>query len=106
GFTAFFAGPAAAIDPLRAAFRRSGNSYWYPWFTGVPADTAARFGEMPNDPPPPPGRVTGPDGRVIPPKQVKGRDGTAAGPKWLRLRVAEIAESDGTLRPATDDWPF
>ena len=106
GFTAFFAGPAAVVDPLRAAFARGGNSYWYPWFTGVPTDTAARFGPVPENPPPPPVPVIDPEGREVLSKVSKRKDGTFADPKWLRLRAAEVAESGGTLRPATDDWPF
>jgi SAM-dependent methyltransferase len=104
GFTAFFAGRGEVIDPLRAAF--AAGSYWYPWFTGVPGDTGARFGPAPELPPPPPASVLAPDGSVVDPKLIHHRDGKRAEPKWLRLRPVEVGESGGTLRPATDDWPF
>ncbi|HUR54314.1 MAG TPA: hypothetical protein VMZ71_09290, partial [Gemmataceae bacterium] len=99
GFTIFFAGGPVALDPLRAAFAASGNSYWYPWNVGVGKDSAARFGkEPPKDPPP----VLNNFVRVV-----KVGDKVVELPRsWVRLKTAQIEDSKGTLRPATDDWPF
>ena len=47
--TGFFAGRAEVVEPLRQKFEEKGPSgarmkFWYPWDTGVPADTKATFG--------------------------------------------------------------
>ncbi len=52
GFTMFFAGGRSTVDPLRAAFADPAVRYWYPWMTGVPKDTPARFSTT--EPPEPP----------------------------------------------------
>jgi SAM-dependent methyltransferase len=102
--TGFFAGRAEVVDPLRQAFERTGTDrdgrtapvkYWYPWLTGVPTDTKAEFGidpppEPPQKPPEPPQKPTE--------QPIK--------PAWLGLVPAHIEETNGTLRMATDDWPF
>ncbi|MDB5312993.1 MAG: Spermine synthase [Gemmataceae bacterium] len=94
-FTALFSGAPEVIDPLRAAFR-GGNRYWYPWRAGVPLGTPAKFGTTP--PPTPPDAPPGPP-----------HHWADVGPlpsKWLPLRETVVEDSHGTLRPATDDWPF
>jgi hypothetical protein len=88
--TVFFAGSSAVLDPLREEFRSPGVRYWYPWVTGVPLDTEARFGVSPSATPPP-----GPPGLV--------RDSTLRG--WYPIRIATVQEVPG-LKQATDDWPF
>lgn len=119
--TGFFAGSAEVLAPLKGAFEpREGKpvKYWYPWYTGVPKDTAARFGTEPPAAAPPAAQrsawrarfqldasgnetgvpVTDPaTGKVV-------REDVP--PMWLGLVPARIEESSGALRPATDDWPF
>jgi SAM-dependent methyltransferase len=104
GFTTFFAGGKAAIDPLRAAFAPVTRvwhfelpmRYWYPWMTGVPVGSEARFSPIPPHEPPPRLRT---DGEFV----------TSAGltlkPEWMGLYVA-VPEEPGGMRQATDDWPF
>ena len=99
GFTIFFAGAPLALDPLRAAFAAGNNSYWYPWNVGVPLNSDAKFGTAAPSAPPPIlnnfVRTTRVNGQVVP-----------LSPSWVRLKTVQIEESKGTLRPATDDWPF
>lgn len=87
--TVFVGGSAAVLDPLRAAFAGTGNSYWVvgdrPRGPDVPAYFTAT--EPPPLPPPPDPPPTG-------------------APPWLRLRVTTIDPAATGLRPATDDWPF
>jgi hypothetical protein len=93
GFTLFFAGSREVLAPLRAAFADPRVRYWYPWKTGVPRDTAARFSvEPPADPPPTVGGHLVLYGQPLP-------------AEWYGLRVAQVEEPNG-LRQATDDWPF
>ena len=99
GFTIFFAGAPAVLDPLKAAFAAGGGSYWYPWNVGVPTDSAAKFGkDAPKDPPP----VLNNFARTY----KVGDTEVALPPSWVRLKTARIEDSNGKLRPATDDWPF
>ncbi len=97
GFTVFFAGSAEAIDPLRASFAKSGNTYWYPWAKVVKPDTQARF-TGPDDPPPP----LEADSIGVP----TDIGGAPVQPKWARFRIATLDASPADLPPATDDWPF
>ncbi len=110
--TGFFAGGPEAMDPLRQSFERVDPArpasvrevfglrnttpvkYWYPWYTGVPQTTEARFGLAPPTNPPP---------RTKPPGEVRPEDPT---PEWLGLVTADIEKSEHSLRPADDNWPF
>jgi spermidine synthase len=96
GFTIFFAGRSDALQPLRSAFERTGNTYWYPWAVPVPTDTPNGFRNS-NDPPPP----LQASGYVVP----MDIGGQPIEPRWVRFRVAEL-EPSHDLPPATDDWPF
>jgi len=92
--TGFFAGSAEVIDPLRAKFSQPGMKYWYPWRTGMTTDTKARFStEPPAEPPPLSANPFIHDGKPVP-------------GIWLPMVPATIEESNSTLRPATDNWPF
>jgi SAM-dependent methyltransferase len=94
GFTVFFAGSPAVLDPLRQAFRPEGMRYWYPWRTGVPKDSAAQFS------------VTAP--ATLPPESKHpwmDREKKPYPPLWYPLRIADVKPMEG-LRLATDDWPF
>lgn len=97
GFAMFFAGAEPVIAPLRAAFERTGNTYWYPWGMPVPTDSPARF--APADRPPPPLETA--VGAAL---AMEGR-GEAVNPSWVRFRIAEV-DAVPDLKPATDDWPF
>ena len=134
--TGFFAGGPEVVGPLRKAFDpRYGGAdadplrnviepwhgqpvkYWYPWWTGVPKDTEARFGVSPPTNPPPRSQhavrtvryqtdAAGND-TDVPMRNEAGQviyDDIA--PMWLGLVTAEVEESNGTLRPADDNWPF
>src|SRR5262249_25862213 len=83
GFTAFYAGSAETLDPLKQAFASAGNSYWLATSRPVNKDTPNGF-----RPEPP----TSPLSPVDP-------------SEWGRLRMTRVAEADG-MEPATDDWPF
>lgn len=77
GFTTFVAGPAEAVQPLREKFATP-SRFWAPSDRApVPGDTAARFRDRPP------------------------RDGEGAA-----IGLTRVQESNGSLRPATDDWPF
>jgi hypothetical protein len=92
GFTAFFAGSAARMDPIRAAFDSVGNAYWLPTKVAVGPDTPNGF--RPDQP------------AETPPQVAALPDDMLALPDWGRLRMTRVEDSGGTLRPATDDWPF
>ncbi|MBY0512493.1 MAG: hypothetical protein K2P78_01110, partial [Gemmataceae bacterium] len=94
GFTSIFAGKAAAVDPLRAAFDRHWK-YWLPWRAAVPTDTPARFGPEPPPQPPP-----------VPPNPYLNKTHDPLPTRWLGVRPATVEETNGALEPATDDWPF
>jgi SAM-dependent methyltransferase len=95
GYTGFFAGSREVIDPLRAAFAPAGMRYWYPWMTKVPKDTAAGFDTANwNDPA---------SGKSPPPPPTTPREHP---PHWYGISLSQIEDGQGTLRPATDDWPF
>ena len=119
--TGLFAGSAEVLAPLKRAFEpRAGKpvKYWYPWYTGVPKDAASRFDtEPPAEPPPAPQRpawrarfhadangIEGDEPVIDPVTGKVAREDVA--PMWLGLVPAQIEESTGALRPATDDWPF
>ncbi len=93
GFTAFFAGRQEAIQPLRDAFVQH-EAYWYPWAAPVNSDCEARFGIEP------------PTALPLAPEPLRQKDGSPIATTWLELAPAEVEESDATLPPATDDWPF
>lgn len=97
GFTVFFAGSPEAIDPLRSAFARTGNTYWYPWAVPVGTDTPNGF--RPADDPPPALRASG----YVVPMDIGGQP---VEPRWVRFRLADLELSTPDLAPATDDWPF
>jgi spermidine synthase len=98
GFTVFFAGSAEVLDPLRASFARTGNTYWYPWAVPIPVNTPDGF-RGPNDPPP----ALKLSGFEVP----MDIGGKPVEPKWVRFRLTDVERSDPSdLRPATDDWPF
>jgi hypothetical protein len=90
-FTVFFAGSAEVTDPLRAAFARSGNSYWIPTDRARDPHVPAGFGR--DRPPPLP----------APAETVDGDRPTGG---WVRLRSAAVEPAPADLRPPTDDWPF
>ena len=91
GFTVFFAGGNAALDPLRAAFENPATRYWYPWMTGVDANSAARFSaSAPTE---------------LPPASPHPFAGGKATPEWIGMRVAKVEETNDA-KQATDDWPF
>ncbi|HEY1188392.1 MAG TPA: hypothetical protein VGE74_12140 [Gemmata sp.] len=119
--TGFFAGSAEVVGPLRRAFEpRNGQPvrYWYPWYTGVAKDTAARFGTAPPETAPPrsPRLVLRPryqldangDETAEPVRDPATGKPIAdeVPPIWLGLSLAQIEESNGALRPARDSWPF
>jgi spermidine synthase len=91
GFTAFYAGSAETLDPLRSAFKSVGNSYWMSLKRPVNKDTPNGFRIQAPDTPPVPSES-------VPPPLRDYRD-------WERLRMTKVEESDG-MKPATDDWPF
>ena len=121
--TGFFTGGADAVAALRRKFEEPGPDgkrmrFWYPWYTGVTADTKARFGFDPPAEPPPPSPV--PLTRLRYKTDARGNEtdelltDPATGkpvsdpvpPEWLGLHPAAVRESGGAIRPATDDWPF
>jgi spermidine synthase len=79
-FTMFLAGSEETVGPVRSAFASSENKFWVPLNKAIRLDTPCRF-----SPEPPP-----------------AEDGT----QWVALRTAAVEESGGSLRPATDEWPF
>jgi len=104
GFTIFFAGSEPVLEPLRKAFAANGlrlwhfefpTRYWYPWFTGVPLDSAARFAPFPPAALPP-----------APAQLPRDVNGNPVAPIWYGLRIATVEDSGGQLKQATDDWPF
>lgn len=97
GFAMFFAGSEPVMAPLRTAFARTGNTYWYPWGMPIPTDSPARFAPA-NEPPPP---LDAAGGAAL---AMEGR-GEGVNPSWVRFRIAEVDEVPD-LKPATDDWPF
>lgn len=96
GFTIFFAGNAQTLEPLRSAFERTGNTYWYPWAVPVTTDMPSGFRAADN--PPPPLQSSG----YVVPMDIGGQP---IEPRWVRFRIAEL-EPSPELAPATDDWPF
>lgn len=91
GFTAFFAGSAETLDPLKRAFDSVGNAYWLAVKRPVGNDTPSGFRTEPPELP------TGSTAPV--PESLQKL------PEWGRLRMAKVQES-ADLPPATDDWPF
>jgi spermidine synthase len=97
GFTVFFAGGPAVLDPLRSSFARTENTYWYPWAVPIATDTPNGF-RAPTDPPPP---LTA-SGFAVP----MDIGGNLVEPRWVRFRLADLEMSGPDLPAATDDWPF
>jgi SAM-dependent methyltransferase len=97
GFTAFFAGSAEVLDPLKAAFRSSyDGAYWLAIRHPVSPDPAKTpSGFRPDRPPPLPPAPAG-----------RHTEHLIDLPDWGRLQMAKVEDSQGTLKPATDDWPF
>lgn len=95
GFTLFFSGSPAVLNPLRATFGKE-KRFWYPWCVGVSAGTTARF--SPTKPTEPPLAIPG--GVVV-----KDQHGNVYPPRWMGLEIATVEEPKG-MRQATDDWPF
>ncbi len=126
--TGFFAGREEVVGPLRRKFAEKGTNaggeprpmkYWYPWLTGVTADTKATFGFEPPAERPPASPVQhmmrrylfkkGPDGKDTDEKIMDANGNHASvqvEPEWLGLLPAQIQESKGVLYPAGDNWPF
>jgi hypothetical protein len=123
--TGFFAGRAEAVEPLRKKFEEKGSNgaqmkYWYPWITGAPADSKAKFGfEAPPELPAPSPiqhlmrKVVykiGPDGKETDEEVIDPNSGkpmlVPANPEWLGLFPAQVQESDKVLDKADDNWPF
>jgi hypothetical protein len=111
------------VEPLRKAFEPQNGKpvkYWYPWLTGVTADTKAKFGVEPPPELPPPSPVQdqmrrylykkGPDGKETNEPVIDPATGhhvsNRVEPEWLGLVPAKLEESNGTLHQATDNWPF
>ncbi|MCI0699952.1 MAG: hypothetical protein L0241_02580 [Planctomycetia bacterium] len=93
--TGFFSGSPEVIEPLRGEFALPGVKYWYPWLTGIEhKDIGARFSAEPP--------------KELPPASKKpfSLNGNPVPPMWLPLLPARIEETNGDLRPATDNWPF
>src|SRR5262249_53960884 len=97
GFTVFFAGSDEVLTPLRAAFARTGNTYWYPWAVPIGTDTPNGFRGA--DDPPPPLKASG----FEVPMDIGGYP---VEPKWVRFRVTDLETSAADLPSPTDDWPF
>jgi hypothetical protein len=121
--TGFFAGSEEVVGPLRKAFEsRNGQTvkYWYPWLTGISADTKARFGTQPPPERPPASPVQhlmrryvfkkGPDGKETDEPLLDPNTNTHVSvqvePEWLGLVPAKVEDHPGALYPATDNWPF
>jgi spermidine synthase len=83
-FTMFLAGPEETVRPVREKFAGSGNKFWVPKNKPITHDTPFRF-----SPEPPP-----------------ADDGSGVQTEWVALMAAEVEDSQGALRPATDEWPF
>ncbi len=83
-FTFFLAGKDDVIDPIRAKFAGGREQFWVPTDGPIRPDTRCRFAATP------PGPVAG----------------DAAGTQWVGLPLAGVEDDQGTVRPATDEWPF
>ena len=93
-FTLFLAGSEAVIEPLRAKFRAHDNVYWVPGDRPPhPTETPGHFG------------ARKPDSLPSPPKEASSINPKWKPRDWLRVKIAEV-EGLGSLRVATDDWPF
>ncbi len=124
--TGFFAGSQEVVSALRKEFERKELNakgelapvkYWYPWYTGIPKDTKARFSAT--APPEPPHKPALAARRVRWVKDAEGKNTDvpvkdANGnivldeipPTWMELSTATVEPSGPELRLATDDWPF
>jgi hypothetical protein len=102
----FFAGREEVLAPLREAFAPRQNQavrFWYPWNVGVQAEVnphvprsrKAQFGTEP--PQMPPGREGIADSQL---------DDKSKSPTWIGLYPVIVEDSNGSLKLATDDWPF
>ena len=99
GFTAIFAGREAGIEPLKAMFARSGNTYWLPGKVGVTKEITGGFQANPPPAPPPPVNLS-------PADQAAAALMPGGRPDWVPLRPATVPDSPHDLVPASDDWPF
>ncbi len=89
GDAVFFAGPPAAMDPLRAQFD-GGGAFWVPGRVAMSKEVAGRFASS------------------APAEKPPGTDASeqAGRPDWVAVRPIQLADSGGELKRATDDWPF
>lgn len=94
GFTVFLAGGDQVIAPLKDTFRRQNNTYWIP-------------GDRPPDPTKTPGHFgqAKPSPLPAPPPESKSINERWKSLDWIPLHIAKV-EDLGSLRLATDDWPF
>jgi hypothetical protein len=103
----FFAGREEVLAPLREAFAPGPNQavrFWYPWNVGIQAEVdpnvprtrKAQFGATPPSMPP--------IGEEIADSQLDDKSNKS--PTWIGLYPAIVEDSNGSLRLATDDWPF
>ena len=118
--TGFFAGGPEVVEPLRRAFEPMPGSdgkpremrYWYPWDTGVPLDTKAKFGPDPPTELPPksdkPRRKYRyhPDGSKVIDTDTGHHISDEVPPRWLGLHPTTVEDSKKSLRLADDNWPF
>ncbi|HEY8504574.1 MAG TPA: hypothetical protein VIL46_08320, partial [Gemmataceae bacterium] len=108
GFTLFIAGSPEATAPIRRAFE-SAPSYWVRLDRGLtPGQSESGFREVLSPP-----RSAGPAEPARPaagvsPTPLDRVEGVEyiGGHPWMRFTPASLEESGGSLRPATDDWPF
>ena len=91
GIAFFFAGRNEAIEPLRAKFAT--ESFWVPGQVGMSKKLAGRFS------------ATAPTEQYADRKELSDAPEKNR-PLWVPLKETKVEESNGTLRPATDDWPF
>lgn len=83
-FTFFLAGRDDVISPIRNKFAGGRDQFWVPGNEPIHPDTRCRFSAAA------PGRDTG----------------AAAATEWVGLPLAGVEDDQGTVRPATDEWPF
>lgn len=101
-----FSGGEEVLAPLRQAFvshQDQAVRFWYPWNVGIQAEVdpnvprtrKAQFGTTP--PPMPPIEEGSDDSQL---------EDKSKSPTWIGLYPAIVEDSNGSLKLATDDWPF